>query len=188
MVHHPRRSRLRTMEKEMRSYLMAAAVVLLVGYLLSAPFAGRWMLRRLANQYPDRTVDACSTADAIVVLAGTGPPRSGPLKPGEPLNRMEAGIALYHAQRAPLLVLAADGVEAGALQVLPIGSALLVRPAMNTADEARLIVREAKTRAWHRLVLVTSGFHMGRAMRLFRQAAEREKISLAVIPFSADPL
>jgi len=84
----------------MKSYMPCAAVLLL-GYLLWAPFAGRWMLERLASQYPERTVTSCPTADAIAVLAGTGPPRPGALQNGEPLNRMEAGIALYHAGRAP---------------------------------------------------------------------------------------
>jgi uncharacterized SAM-binding protein YcdF (DUF218 family) len=172
----------------MRAYLLVAAVLVLAGYLLCAPLAGRWMLERLASQYPEHTVAACPMADAIAVLAGTGPPRPGPPQPGEKLNRMEAGIALYHAGRAPLLVLAGDGVEVAGIQDLPAKSIVLLRPAKDPADESSLIVAEAKRWAWRRLVLVTSGFHMGRAMRLFRQAAHREGISLSVIPFPADPL
>ena len=173
---------------ELKRYLLGAGALLLLGYLLCAPFAGRWMLGRLASQYPETPVAACPTADAIAVLAGTGPPRPGALKPGEPLNRMEAGIALYNAGRAPVLVSAADGVEAGGLRNLPATSVVVVRVAANTADEARLIVAEARTRGWHRLIVVTSGFHMGRAMRLFHRAAQREGLSLSMIPFPADPL
>jgi hypothetical protein len=115
---------------------------------VSAPFARRWMLERLASQYPARPVDACPQADAIAVLAGTGPPRRRPLRPPESFNRMEAGLALYHAGRAPLLVQAADGVEEEGLPNLPAGSVLVVGPARNTADEARLIVAEARNRGF----------------------------------------
>ncbi len=177
-----------TIKIEMKSYVLGSAALLLLGYLLSVPFTGRWTLERLARQYPESTVAACPAADAIAVLAGTGPPRPVPLKAGEPLNRMEAGIALYRAGRAPLLVLAADGVEVGGLRNFPDVRVLLLSPAKDTADEARLVVAEAKGRAWRQLILVTSGFHMGRAVRLFRRTAQRDGICLAVIPFPADPL
>jgi uncharacterized SAM-binding protein YcdF (DUF218 family) len=50
-----------------------------------------------------------------------------------------------------------------------------------------LLVAVAKERNWRRLVLVTWGYHIGRALRLLVRAATREKTSLEVIPFPADP-
>jgi uncharacterized SAM-binding protein YcdF (DUF218 family) len=168
--------------------LSAAIVMLAAGYLLSAPFAGRWMLERLAGQFPEVAVESCATADAIAVLSGTGPPRAGGVRAGEPLNRMEAGIRLFQAGKAPRLVMAADDEEAGGLRGIPAESVLLLTPAKDTAEEARRIVSEARSRAWGRLILVTSGFHMGRALREFRRAAEREGTAVTVFPFAADPL
>uniref|UniRef100_Q01XI4 DUF218 domain-containing protein n=1 Tax=Solibacter usitatus (strain Ellin6076) TaxID=234267 RepID=Q01XI4_SOLUE len=171
----------------MRVWLWTAVALVLGGYILSAPLAGRWMLERLANQYPEMPVSSCPTADAIAVLAGTGPPRAGEMRRGEPLNRMEAGITLLRAGRAPRLVMATDGEEAKGLREIPDDRVLQLRPARDTADEARRIVGEARQQSWHRLILVTSGFHMGRALREFRRAAERAGVELTVIPFAADP-
>ncbi len=171
----------------MRVWVWVAVVSLISGYVLSAPFAGRWMLERLANQYPEIGVQDCPTADAIAVLSGAGPPRAGGLRRGEPLNRMEAGISLLQAGKAPRLVMAADGEEARGLRGIPGDSVLRLRPAGDTAEEAKRIVGEARQQSWHRLILVTFGFHLGRALREFHRAAEREGITLTVVPFAADP-
>jgi uncharacterized SAM-binding protein YcdF (DUF218 family) len=170
-----------------KRFLSAAIVMLATGYLLSAPFAGRWMLERLADQFPEGAMENCPTADAIAVLSGTGPPRAGGVRTGEPLNRMEAGIRLLQAGKAPRLVMAADDEEAAGLRGIPAESVSLLMPAKDTAEEAHRIVSEARGRAWGRLILVTSGFHMGRALREFRRAAEGAGIRLTVIPFAADP-
>src|SRR6266542_294814 len=117
----------------MKTYLFGAALSLLIAYGLSTPFAGRWMLERVAGQYPEVSVDGCPNADAIVVLSGTGPPRVGPLPPGETLNRIEAGVALYHSGRAPYLAMAASGEEQQGLRDLPEKSVVIVSPARDTA-------------------------------------------------------
>ena len=164
-----------------------------VAWFLSAPFGGRLLLKWLASEYPPIPVASCPTADAIAVLAGAGPPRHRPLNPGESPNRIEAGLALYHAGRAPLLLLTADAENGEGWREevgldTPARDVLIVGPVRNTADEARWIAAAARQRNWRRLVLVTSGYHMGRAMLLIEKAARRAGISLTVIPFPADQL
>ena len=150
------------------------------------------MLESLANDYPPGPVASCPHGDAIAVLAGTGPPRRRPLRPGEWPNRMESGLALYHAGKAPMLVFTVEGEHGemfglDAVSDAPPKNLYILSPVKNTAAEAHAIAAAAKQRNWHRLVLVTSGFHMARAIQLVERAARLERISLAVIPFPADP-
>jgi len=167
--------------------------VLTLACFLVTPFSGCLLLEWLASVYPPISVASCPPADAIAVLSGGGPPRHRPLKPWESPNRIEAGLALYRAGRAPLLLLTAKGEngEGWRKEVgldTPADDVLVAGPARNTADEASWIAAAARQRNWRRLVLVTSGYHMGRAMLLVANAARQAGISLTVIPFPADPL
>ena len=131
-------------------------------------------------QFPVIAVADAPNADAIVVLTGTGPPRRRPLRRNESPNRIEVGLALYRAGKAPVIVRpyvsAAQGREQKAEVVgagVPEDHVLNLGPGVNTADEARLVVGEARRRKWSSMLLVTSGFHMGRAKLLFDREAER---------------
>ena len=145
------------------------------------------MLERLASQYPEIRVADCAEADAIVVLSGTGPPRVGNERPWDSPNRMEAGIGLYRAGKAPRLIMVPNREEAAGLRASGVASVVLAGPARNTSGEARLIVAEARKHSWRKLILVTSGFHLGRALREFHKSARYDRTGLTLLPFPADP-
>jgi uncharacterized SAM-binding protein YcdF (DUF218 family) len=170
----------------------AALIVLFSVWLFTAPVSSRALLKALDNSFPRIPIDRCPPADAIAVLSGDGPPRPRPLLPTESPSRSEAGLALYHAGRAHFLIFTDGGREAresraAALRAgVPAARILIVAKALDTADEARLIVQAAQETGWHRLILVTSGYHMGRAQLLLAQAAAARHVPLTVLPFPAD--
>lgn len=120
-------------------------------------------------------------ADAIVVLGHRVEPDG---RPGfELAKRLERGLELLRAARAPLLVCsggrdpdeptsaaeamlrvaAASGVEARRLVASP-------RP-LTTLEEAITCSLEfSQPRGWRRLILVTSDYHVTRAVAAFTQA------------------
>ncbi len=117
-------------------------------------------------------------ADAIVVLAGGGVMLSGQLTDSS-LRRTVRGIALYRDGLAPLLVLSgAEGrtSESAARSVLAgkcgvSDRAILASSAGHTThEEVAALQPLLKARGVRRLILVTDGAHMRRAMGLVRDA------------------
>jgi len=146
-------------------------------------------------------VQEVPTAEAIVVLAGGrfNPTGNGLSQWTEPMvNRFEAGVELYLAGRAPLLLFTNGGVPwAGCFE--PIESSIMAlaekrgvpRHALvttekvkNTAEEVRAVAEALGRKAGEgnagKIVLVTSAFHMRRATLLF------ERAGFEVIPFPTD--
>jgi len=117
-------------------------------------------------------------ADAIVVLAGSGVMLSGQLTDSS-LRRTVRGIALYRDGLAPLLVLsgaagrtsesAARSVLAGKCGV-PDTAILASSAGHTTHEEIAALQPLLKARGVRRLILVTDGAHMRRAMGLVRDA------------------
>ena len=117
-------------------------------------------------------------ADAIVVLAGGGVMLSGQLTDSS-LRRTVRGIALYRDGLAPLLVLsgaagrtsesAARSVLAGKCGV-PDTAILASSAGHTTHEEIAALQPLLKARGVRRLILVTDGAHMRRAMGLVRDA------------------
>jgi uncharacterized SAM-binding protein YcdF (DUF218 family) len=117
-------------------------------------------------------------ADAIVVLAGSGVMLSGQLTDSS-LRRTVRGIALYRDGLAPLLVLSgAEGrtSESAARSVLagkcgvPDTAILASSAGHTTHEEIAALQPLLKARGVRRLILVTDGAHMRRAMGLVRDA------------------
>jgi len=117
-------------------------------------------------------------ADAIVVLAGSGVMLSGQLTDSS-LRRTVRGIVLYRDGLAPLLVLsgaagrtsesAARSVLAGKCGV-PDTAILASSAGHTTHEEIAALQPLLKARGVRRLILVTDGAHMRRAMGLVRDA------------------
>jgi len=117
-------------------------------------------------------------ADAIVVLAGSGVMLSGQLTDSS-LRRTVRGIVLYRDGLAPLLVLsgaagrtsesAARSVLAGKCGV-PDTAILASSAGHTTHEEVAALQPLLKARGVRRLILVTDGAHMRRAMGLVRDA------------------
>lgn len=164
-------------------WLGGVAAVLLVA--ASLPVVSQQLMRRLEKAYPAWRVAEVPQADVVLVLGGA---LGAPAGPGylpewsEAVDRFEGGVALLKAERAQWLLFtaaarSADGkIEpegAGMRRIalergLPAERILLTGPVANTADEVRELERLAIERGWKRALLVTSAWHMPRAMRQFR--------------------
>ena len=136
-------------------------------WTLEEPYRGPWM--------PD------GGYEAVLVLGGYMEDYQG--EDREPQwsahgERLEAGIRLVKQGRAGMLVLSAgddwkelsQGERARRVAVargIAEEKILVTGPVLNTEDEARAMAAIARARGWTRLGLVTSAFHMRRAMLQF---------------------
>ncbi len=104
--------------------------------------------------------DPVTTADAIVVLAGSK-------------HRLPVGLELFRSGVAPTLVVS-DGLDPrspGTQRLcLRRRDVICPRPApYSTRGEARMIERLARARGWDSIVVVSSRFHLYRAKRLIER-------------------
>ncbi len=170
--------------------LLGALAVL---WVAGTPITADLLLNIFESRYPEISIEAAPSADAIVVLGGIYFRAEGAERGdwGDSVDRFEMGLDLYRAEKAPVLLLSAaatpaDGgpgegeilhgfaVERG----LPPDCVVITPPAPSTQAEAR-VVRELLDRyGWRRVLLVTSAFHMPRAMMLF----EREGVEAIAVP------
>jgi len=167
-----------------RRWLIWLSVLLL--WLLSMPVIGDSFLLQIEKPYRPVPVQQVEPADAIVVLSGMMLQGDGlPLGEwGEAADRFDGGIALYKAGKAPLLVFTrghlpwqTESIPEGELLArrarlrgVPAASIRLTSNAANTAQEAVAAARLlGKTSGeTKRIILVTSAFHMQRAVGIFR--------------------
>jgi uncharacterized SAM-binding protein YcdF (DUF218 family) len=167
-----------------RGLVIAAAVFFIVGGL--GPLS-TWMILPLEDRFP-RAVLGDRPVDGIVVLGGSEDARVAKGRGTHALNesaeRMTEAAAL--ARRYPnakvlfsggsVEILREPTVEADAagmvLRDLGVGSERLIleRKARNTAENATLAKQIADPKPGERWLLVTSAWHMPRAMGLFRKA------------------
>ena len=168
-----------------------------VFWLTSMPLVGNGLMRAVESGQRTAAQDA-SVADAIVVLS-TGrvvAPGSAGISEWADADRFFAGVELYMAGKAPVLVF--TGGWSPMQPNAPLEGDILLRYAagfgvpesqmfsttrvLNTAEEAdavSILLRE-RLPGRTRVLLVTSAFHMQRATRLF------ERAGLVVIPFPVD--
>ena len=127
------------------------------------------------------------------------PPGGAPLGEwSEAVDRFEAGIALFQAGKAPVLVFTGGWVpwypgarpegeilaERAAVLGVPRSQILVTIKVTNTAEEARAVAWQLQdwlsTTAQAQIILVTSAFHMRRSRLLFARAG------FQVVPFPVD--
>jgi uncharacterized SAM-binding protein YcdF (DUF218 family) len=102
---------------------------------------------------------------------------------GDSADRFERAVALYQAGRARVLALSkvrpfvpgtlSEGERLRRMAIargVPPSAIMLTAETVNTAAEADALSALASQQHWKRVLLVTSAFHMPRAMRLFRDA------------------
>ncbi len=174
-----------------------AVVAAMILFLSSLPIVGDSLLKTLEDRFPKVEVEDCPPADAIVVLSGIlhkSRSKSGALEWAEGVDRFEQGILLMKAGKAPLLIFTGgrlpwanqqltEGQElrGGALaRGIPAASIVVTEEVGNTADEAKAVRKIAEERKLHRIILVTTAWHMPRAEYLFRTRG------VPVIPFPTD--
>lgn len=164
--------------------IIAATVIL---YLSSIEIVSKNLLGWLESRYPAVPIAQVEKADAIVVLGGIFGP---PVKPGllvnfaEGVDRLEGGIVLYRAGKAPTLVFTGgripwedrtrlegeDSRDVAIARGIPAEQIIVTREVGNTADEARAVADLVREKKWKRIILITTGWHMPRAAWLFHRA------------------
>jgi uncharacterized SAM-binding protein YcdF (DUF218 family) len=150
-------------------------------YLSSTALFANFLMGTLERGYVPRAMSVIADADAIVLLGGAmrGDSHMGTLPDlNQHADRLVHTAALYKAGKAPVVVLTgggAEGVRAEAEQMkevlavmgVPSRSVLLEDKSRNTHDNAVFTAQLLKDRGLHRVLLVTSAYHMRRSLALF---------------------
>lgn len=173
-----------------------SALVWLV--LWSLPVASNILRSTVEAKYPPNTLSKLAKAEAIVVLGGGVRPAELPAQTpnlSEAADRVWHGAQLFHAGKAPLLVLSGGCIkplcathesEAEAMRQLvtdlgvPENALLLENRSRNTRQNAEFTYALLQLRGVSQILLVTSALHMQRAVGLF------EAQGFAVTPAATD--
>jgi uncharacterized SAM-binding protein YcdF (DUF218 family) len=164
--------------------------------LLSTPVASNFLTGILEKDFPPNRVSSLNPANKVVVLGGMlqvvdfGADEID-YEILEAFDRFEAGLSVLSAQKASQIVFTrgflpwSKGQPEGEVLLelalkrgVPISKIILTRTVQNTDDEAKA-VRELLI-AGEKIILVTSSFHMPRAMAVFRAQG------ISVIPHAVD--
>lgn len=184
--------------------LLALAGLLLI-WLAAMPWTAQSLMRGLESDYPPRPSAACGGAnapvDAIVLLGGAvAPPLLGDLRGrlhgGS--DRVREAARLFHAGCAPKVLISAGGewkppvIGTEAQEIVDLlgewgvpAEALIVEDGSRTTGEnARqsraILAGDPASAGPVRILLVTSAWHLRRALPLF------EAQGFAVLPVGAD--
>jgi uncharacterized SAM-binding protein YcdF (DUF218 family) len=164
-------------------------------WLLSTPAISDILLEPLELCFPALEVEQCPQADAVVIVSGNiinGVNRTG-VQWGPSASRFHDGVRLVLQRRATLLVVAgaesqqrgqaSQGeilCDAAVARGLGRERVLITDRVSTTAEEARAVGALCRERGIRSIILVTSAWHMARAMRLF------SRMGLAVVAFPTD--
>lgn len=169
-----------------RRWPIVAAVVVL--WVSSLPVVSDALMRGLQGRQQRQPAAAAPLADAIVVLSTGRTVAPGPARISEwsDADRFFAGVALFKAQRAPLLVFTGGAspfdpepilegdvlISHAEAMGIPREQMATTSRVTNTAEEAAAVrtLLGARSPKPVRVLLVTSAFHMSRASRLFARA------------------
>ena len=156
------------------------------------------LLRQMEDQAAALTPKSIPKADAVLVLGGgirPAPTKGLGVEVNEAGDRLLCGVRLWQQGKAPVLITSGARVsfqpndpiapEAVLSQQLaqelgvPASAVLLNDQARTTAEEAQRINQVAAEQGWKQLILVTSAFHMPRALASFRHQSDLEIIPVA---------
>lgn len=172
--------------------IIAAALL----YILSTPFVANESLRYVEGYAVRKTPPEVDNAKAIVVLSGmltSAPTKNGSTPEWVDPDRFFAGIELLKAGKAPQLIFTRGSAPwLGDLQLegeypkqlgvslgIPESLIQLTQKAFNTHEEAEAL-RKLPLPEGTRIILVTSAFHMKRAILSF------EKAGFEIEPYPVD--
>lgn len=162
------------------------AVALLWLWMCSTPLAGVFLTGPLIGQFPPQRVEDLPSADAIVVLGGA----VLPVTDSRPFTHIHTtadrawhAARLFHAGKAPIVVASGgmvwpvpDPTSAASMRELlealgvPNEAIVLEEESRNTRQNAMHTARVATERGIRTVLLVTSPWHMPRAIATFRAA------------------
>ena len=163
----------------------------------SLPLTANRIWTLLETAYPYQPIESVEKSDAVVVLSGmlSGIETTGGVVSqwGDATDRFFAGIDLLRAKKAPLIIftrgqhpwdnLPPEGellAKRAIIMGVPERQILLTGPATKTAEEAGAVKALMEFSGMRRVILVTSSFHMPRALRLFEEAGVK------VVPYPTD--
>jgi len=145
-------------------------------WLCSTPLFSSWLGTLLERGHGPVPIADVTPADAIVVLGGgVGSPDGWHLHPelNRASDRLAHAVRLYKAKKAPRVVV--TGVEADAMAQLliewgiPQTDILREDESTSTRENALFTKRVLDEHDLHSVHLVTSAFHMSRAIATFRE-------------------
>lgn len=152
-------------------------------WIASTPVFSRWALATLESEYPSESITSYKPADVIILLGGS-------LSSGKPYPDLnEAADRILHAYRIYKAGLAPKVLISGG-NVFPNGSApegqdvadllvslgidrsvlLIDSSSRNTFENARESAKIMQQQGFTTGILITSAFHMPRALAVFRKA------------------
>lgn len=166
----------------------------LVLWVPATPLFSDFIRDTLENRYPPVAVGAIPEAEAIVVLGGEIAEigkRAETLDVGAAFDRLQHALALYRAGKAPMLIVSGGGapgrvteadVMAGLLGEHGVPDAAILREeeSRNTRENGVNTAALLKDQGISRVILVTSAFHMDRALAVFR------RLGIEAIPAATD--
>ncbi|MFZ4481048.1 MAG: YdcF family protein [Rhodoferax sp.] len=189
-------------QRHLRASWAAALMALLWLWLWATPLASLWLRGLVEDSSNAVPIASLPVAQAIVVLGGAVSPPSGrslEIDLQSAADRVWHAAKLYHAGRAPLLLLSGGGElerqaysEARAMAMLladlglPAQAMLLEEKSRNTRENAAFSAAQLRSRGIERVLLVTSALHMPRAAALF--AAQGLQVTAAPTDFEANRL
>ncbi len=174
-----------------------ALTIALIGFswalFWSLPIASMWLGGHLENQYGYKNAEQMPTADAIVVLGGhTANNRTNwfeSLDDAPTRTRIQRGLELYEAKRAPLIVVSGAALDRGTSEAQLMArylrqqnvaddDILLEEHSFTTKENALFSADLLQSKNIERILLVTSALHMPRSMAAF----EKEGLELIAAP------
>lgn len=169
-----------------KSGVFATLLFALLTVCGSTDFPG-WLLRGLEKPWAGMKIADLPQCDAVVVLGGGAEPsryEAGEVHLTKGGDRIIMGMELIRQGKAPVLAIGGnvadfygvEKVEADLVKGLleswrfPGGEIVSLGRNSNTRDEGLKVRALADARGWKRIILVTSAFHMERALAVFRTA------------------
>jgi uncharacterized SAM-binding protein YcdF (DUF218 family) len=150
-------------------------------YLCSTAFFANFLMGTLERGFVPRAMSVIAPADAIVLLGGAmrGDTHMGTFADlNQHADRLVYAVALYKAGKAPVILLTGGGVQGArpeaqqmkdvlTIMGVPDRHVLLENASRDTHDNAVFSAQMLKARGMHRILLVTSAYHMRRSLALF---------------------
>ena len=150
-------------------------------YLCSTALFADYLSGTLERGFVPRAMSVIAPADAIVLLGGAmrGDTHMGTLPDlNTHADRLVHAVALYKAGKAPVILLTGGGPPGArteaqqmkdilAVMGVPGKQVLLENLSRDTHDNAVYCARILKAKGMQRILLVTSAYHMRRAVALF---------------------
>lgn len=168
-------------------------VLLSLWTLAGSPVIGGWLLWSLERDFAPFAVDELEAFDAIYVLGGgTSVSPRGRALVGESGERVILAVHLYHRGLTSRLIASGSSISGlGAVRdasaetrdiwvslQVPESSIRMIPQPRNTSEELQAYAGDIRSRGYGRVGIVTSAWHMRRAMRL----AEKNQIEVTPLP------